>query len=971
MLSKKYLYQFCMRLRLIALSLEGWSYRYKANLRWLNSAHLYNEMVLIKNYLIKHYLIKNYLIKNYLLSFRSKISYQNFSLTHSLPHSLSLSVKKSSTGKGITFRFCLGIFLGLILTLLFPRGGIFPLAVQASSHQSMVQILSDAAQQEQLGREYYQAGQFSDALKIWQKTLRVYQSQGDKLNQARVLSNLSLTYQQLGEWSQATQAITLSLKLVQLKRSNLDSEQLKVLAQALNTQGSLQLATGKQQLALETWREAANSYKKAKNQTGVIRSLINQSQALKSLGLYRKALSTLEEVNQILQEQPDSPTKAAGLRSLGTNLRLVGDNQRAQEVLHTSLALAEKLRSPSDISSAKLALGNVVRAQNKLESALDFYQQAIDIAPQQSDKIKAQLNQLSLLIKMGKWQDARILASVIEPQLVKLPPNRTTIYAQLNLAQSLIQLQQANVPHTTNITTIAQLLASSHQQAKNLGDKRLEAYALGKLGMLYEKTQQWSNARKLTKKALVLAQAINSPEISYRWQWQLGRILKAQGDIKSAIAAYQQAVDTLQSLRSDLLAVESDIQFSFRDSVEPVYRELVGLLLHSESLESNLKSLKIKDSTKLESRQKYLLQAREVIESLQVAELDNFFREACLDTKRAEIDRIDTEAAIIYPIILKDNLEIILSLPQQPLHHYTIAVPQQELETTVEKLRKNLVIRTRYRFMPLSKQLYDWLIRPLEKELASSGVKTLVLVPDGVLRNIPIATLHDGNQYLLEKYSIAFTPSLQLLPPRKLQQKNFKVLGAGLSQARQGFSPLEFVEEEFKKIKSGVPSTVLLNQKFTRENVEKNLQSKFFSIVHIATHGQFSSKAIETFILTWNDRIRINDLDNLLYQNKLRKQQAIELLVLSACETAVGDNRAALGLAGMAVKAGARSTLATLWPVNDEITANLMGQFYKHLNNPKQNKAEALRQSQLALLKNPNYQHPLYWAPYILVGNWL
>ncbi len=653
---------------------------------------------------------------------------------------------------------------------------------------------------------------------------------------------------------------------------------------------------------------------------------------------------------QILQPKP------LGLRNLGNSLRLVGDLEKAEEVLNASLILAQKLQLPSDISSALLVLGNIAYTNQQPESALIFYQQAANIAPSQSDRINAQLNQLSLLIDLEKWVNARLLVSKIQPSLTKLPPNRTTIYAQLNLAQSLTRLHQANVSQTADMATIAELIATSHKQAKKLGDKRLEAYALGKLGRLYEQTQQLENAQKLTEKALMLAQAMNSPEISYRWQWQLGRILKKRRDIKSAIAAYQQSVSTLQSLRSDLLAVESDIQFSFRDSVEPVYRELVALLVHSESSESS---------------QEHLLQAREVVESLQLAELENFFREACLDIKPAEIDRIDTQAAVIYPIILKNNLEVILSLPQQPLHHYTIAVSQQKLETTVEKLRQNLVIRTRYSFMPFSKQLYDWLIRPLEKELASSGVKTLVLVPDGVLRNIPIGVLHDGDQYLLEKYSIAFTPSLKLLPPHKLQQNNFKVLGAGLSEARQGFSPLEFVEEEFKKIKLGVPSTVLLNEEFTRKNVESNLRSDFYPIVHIATHGQFSSKAIETFILTWNDRIRINDLDNLLYQSKLPKHQAIELLVLSACETAVGDNHAALGLAGMAVKAGARSTLATLWPVNDESTANLMGQFYQQLSNTKQNKAEALRKSQLFLLKDPNYEHPLYWAPYVLVGNWL
>ncbi len=208
------------------------------------------------------------------------------------------------------FRFSLGILLGIALTLLLTVGGVFSTFVQASTPQSAA-TLSNAAQQEQLGREYYQADQFSAALKIWQQTLRVYQSQGDRLNQARVLSNLCLTYQQLGQWNKATQAITDSLKLVQVEGS-LSVEQLTVLAQALNTEGTLQLATGKPEVALETWQQAAKTYKKAKSETGVIRSLINQSQALKSLGLYRKALSSLEEVNKILHSLADSPTKAAG-----------------------------------------------------------------------------------------------------------------------------------------------------------------------------------------------------------------------------------------------------------------------------------------------------------------------------------------------------------------------------------------------------------------------------------------------------------------------------------------------------------------------------------------------------------------------------------------------------------------------------------------------------------------------------------
>ncbi|MDZ8053229.1 MAG: CHAT domain-containing protein [Aulosira sp. ZfuVER01] len=851
--------------------------------------------------------------------------------------------------------FLLGIFLGLVFSLFTLVGTLVPVAAHDSVPSLMVEELSNTAQQEQQGRQYYEAGQFLAAIKIWQQVLQIYQSQGNWLNQARVLNNLSLSYQQLGQWLEATQAISTSLKLLPAKGGSTQAE-LNVLAQTLNNQGSLELATGKSEAALATWQKATATYTKAENETGVIRSLINQSQALKALGLYRRALSTLTQVNQILQKQPDSALKTAGLRSLGSSLRLVGNLEQAQQVLQQSLAIAQKLQLPVEISAALIDLGNVARANQDSDSALAFYQQATAIAPSPILKMRSQLNQLSILLDREKWASAQTIWNQIQPQLANLPPSRGAIYAQLNLAQSLIRLKQANLPDVPTAASIAQLVANNLQQAKSLGDKQAEAYALGKLGRLYEQNQQWKIAQELTEQALVLAQAINTPEIAYRWQWQLGRLLQVQGDMPGAIAAYTQAVNTLQSLRSDLVAIDPDIQFSFRDSVEPVYRELVSLLLKTDNSQPSQQSL---------------TQARQVIESLQLAELDDFLREACLDRKYTQIDRLDPLAGVIYPIILADRLEVILSLPQQPLRHYATILPEDQLETIVEKLRKNLVIRSKQDFLPLSQQVYDWLIRPVETELAKSGIKTLVFVPDGVLRNIPIAALHDGKQYLIEKYSIALTPSLQLLPPKRLQQRNFKVLSAGLTEARQGFSPLDYVEEELKEIKSEVPSTVLLNEEFTSNNLKNSLKSSFFPIVHIATHGKFSSKAMETFILAWDERIRINELDNLLQIPEQKKRQTVELLVLSACETATGDKRAALGLAGIAVRAGANSTLATLWSVNDEATANLMRYFYKNLSSSQQTKAEALRRSQIALLKDPQYEHPVYWAPYILVGNWL
>jgi CHAT domain-containing protein len=863
-----------------------------------------------------------------------------------------------------------------------------PVFAYLSGEVAVTQSLPTASQLLQQGREHYEAGQYAPALKIWQQAAQAYQSQGDRINQAMVLSNLALANQQLGQLSEAEEAIASSLKLLQSEPDTKEGP--RILAQALNTQGSLQMAQGQAQQALTTLQQATDAYKQVGDEAGVVRSLLNQAQALRVLGFYSRALSTLTQVNQTLQTQPNSLLKASGLRHLGNTRRLIGNLDESRTVLQQSLEIAEELPSPPDIAAALLGLGNTARAQQNPKAAIDFYQQAAAIEGSPTIRIQALVNQLSLIAEGGVKGNVTSLVPTLLPQiqtqLADLPLSRISIYARINIARSLIQLgtrhwelgsgerntetqgygDMGNSSDTSSTSSrqpisdlreIAKILATAIQQAKTLGDQQAQAYALGSLGGLYEKTQQWSQAQDLTQQALILTQSINAPDIAYRWQWQLGRLLQAKGDEKAAIAAYTEAVNTLQSLRNDLVAINSDVQFSFRESVEPVYRELVSLLLKS-------------DGTKISPHQ--IEQARKVIESLQLAELDNFFRAACLNAQPVQIDAIDRKAAVIYPIILPDRLEVILSLPQQPIRHYATSLPQDRVERLVKQLRQDLTKQISRQFLPLSQQVYNWLIQPIETDLQANDIKTLVFVLDGSLRNIPMAALYDGKQYLIEKYAVALTPGLELLEPQPLAKSQLKILTAGLSEARQGFNALPGVEAELKQIHSQLPSEVLLNQEFTKTGIQNKIDAVPFPVVHLATHGQFSSQAEDTFILTWDDRINVSELNSLLRTTDLHGSSPIELLVLSACQTALGDNRAALGIAGVAVRAGARSTLATLWAVNDEATAALMVRFYQELANSTVTKAEALRRAQQFILKDPRYrQHPYYWAPYVLVGNWL
>lgn len=830
-----------------------------------------------------------------------------------------------------------------------------PVVAHLSNEIPVTQGTPTASQFVQQGRDAYDNAQFAAAVKDWQQAVQAYQEQDDRINQAMVSSNLALAYQALGQFSDAKNAIATALKLLQSEPDT--RERSRILAQVLNTQGSLQMTQGQAQQALTSLQQATEHYRQAGDEAGVVRSLLNQAQALRVLGLYPRALSALTQVNQTLQSQPDSYLKASGLRHLGNAERLIGNLDKSRQILEQSLEIAEKIPSPTDSAAALLNLGNTTRAQQDTKAALEFYQQAAEIKGSPTTRIQALVNQLSLIVESDRKDKSSLIEPLlpqIQAQLADLPLSRIGVYARINVAQSLMKMGSE-----TNFTPsqIAQLLAIAIEQAQNLGDQQAEAYALGSLGSLYEKNQQWSEAQKLTQQALVLTQSINAPDIAYRWQWQLGRLLKARGDEDGAIAAYSEAINTLQSLRSDLVAINSEVQFSFREGVEPVYREFVALLLNDENTKTS--------SERLEK-------ARKVIESLQLAELDDFFRAACLTAKPVQIDAIDRKAAVIYPIILPDRLEVILSLPQQPLRHYATVLPQDEVESTVQQLRRELVLGYGKAFLPLVQQVYDWLILPIETDLAESQVKTLVFVLDGSLRNIPMAVLHDGEQYLIEKYALALTPGLELLESQPLARGKLKVLTAGLSEARQGFEALPAVEDELNQILSEVPGEKLFNQEFTKTNIQSSIEAIPFPVVHLATHGQFSSKAKETFILTWDDRIYAEELDNFLETTDQRRSNPIELLVLSACQTAKGDNRAALGIAGIAVRAGARSTLATLWSVNDEATSILMSQFYQELANGSVTKAEALRRAQKLILQDPKYsQHPYYWAPYVLVGNWL
>ena len=850
----------------------------------------------------------------------------------------------------------------------------------------------------------YNQGLYQESLTLLETAEQNFIQNNQTLQQAQIQSLISLTQQQLGNWDKAQEAIDYGLALIATQNNS--SIQQQILAKIWNAQGQLYFNSSKVQQALSAWETASQLYQTSGDLVGEKGANINRAQALESLGFLRRACQTSlqnldsdlancedlqgKEIAKLLNQinYQSATWQIQGLSTIGNTLFLMGRLSSAQTIFEHSLTLSEgslPLKNKILLGLAKVHQVKAIQAKEQKETdifeaefqqALSLYQQIFQLNSNNSllvsDKLEAKLNKLNLLIATEQWLSAKQIVQEIQLSLDSLPLNKRSIAIKLNFARSLTTLKTNEILINYSWLDIAQIYTQIIEDAETLNAPRIAAAAYGYLGELaFEQNLQLATEpRQLLTTALNLAQSNNAPEIAYRWQWQLGRIDRQQGDNDQAIGAYQAAFANLQNLRSDLIALNREIQFSFREQVEPVYRELTDLLLRKADISSE------------EEAQNNLAQARNVIEALQLAELDNYFQDACLVFEQKDIVEIDPYAATIYAIELPKSLEVILNLPGGRLYHYSQPLEEAQLSKTINQFRRNLLDPSELlATQALSLEVYNWLIKPLETELNynQQQIKTLVFVLDGVLQNIPMSVLYDGKQYLLEKYAIATTPGLQLLNPQTTSEKfdKFSALVGGVSEQLQvsnkSFGALKNVPQELEIINSNFNSETLINDQFNTNNLSQKLTTEPFSVVHLATHGQFSSNPEQTFILLWDQLLTMQNFTQLLQNRNINNTKLIDLLVLSACETAVGDDRAALGLAGMAVRTGASSTLATLWQVNDESTATLMANFYQQLSdNPSISRAEALRIAQLELWKNTerDWVVPTFWGSYILVGNW-
>jgi CHAT domain-containing protein len=737
-------------------------------------------------------------------------------------------------------------------------------------------------------------------------------------------------------------------------------------ADAALAKGSAALEAGRFEEAAASLGEAAERYRREGNAAALGRALFRRAQAEQSLGELRDAARSLEEALRIAEARADAAQRVAILGALGSVRSRVGPAEEAQRALEAAVRVARELGDPALLAAAQNNLGNQLGSAGDSQGAEAAYAESAalaDRAGSASLAARARANAARAVLEGGDARRARALADTASKQAGDLPPSHEKAYTLIHLARTYSRLGEALAPERPALRLRSHEIQREAQRvAEQIGDARAASFALGYLGELYEQDGRSAEALQLTQQAIFQAQQVEAPESLYLWHWQSGRLLHALAQDERAIASYGEAVRILEGLRHQLALMQGASGTSFEASVGNVYFELVDLLLRRAAA-----------SQDPAEGQRLLVRARNTVELLKKAELRDYFRDECVDAQHATVKnpwQLSATAVVVYPVLLPDRTELLLSFGSGSIERYAVPVGRERVADEARRFREHLGRRTTNQYRREARQLFDWLIRPFAPELRDRGIDTLVFVPWGPLGTVPMAALLDGDRFLIEEYAVAIVPGVELTDPRALDRTRIRPFLAGLSKSVEGFPALENVGRELESVRALYGGRILVDEGFRLGPVRETLADQEFSVVHVATHGRFSGSAEQTFLLAWDGHLTMERLAEYVGLFRFR-DVPLELLTLSACETAEGDERAALGLSGVALKAGARSALATLWQVNDAAAARLVVEFYAGLGDGKLSRAKALQRAQRKALEGPPYDHPGYWSPFLLIGSWL
>jgi CHAT domain-containing protein len=724
--------------------------------------------------------------------------------------------------------------------------------------------------------------------------------------------------------------------------------------------GSAAFRSGDMIGATRYWSEAIRLSRLSVATDLEAQALARRGETYRIEGYFRDAKSDLETALVKAEQGGDQALIAASSGALGNLAFMLHRAAVAEPLLNRSREIGTRLRDLGVVAASDNDLGNLYASTRRPAEAANAYSAAIASAGLGRDDAlaaTAEINLARLDLHQQNAANARALLTRAVDRLERLPPSYTRAMALVSAGTAVFESEEFITADSQAIAVKAFQMAEANGAA--LHNAELLSLALGSLAHLYERSNRLDEALELTDRAALAAQQASAPEYSFRWDWQRARLARERGQPDQALVAYRRAIAGLQSIRQDIPVEYRSGRSSYRIRYGPLYLDYSDLLLRrARSHPSEAPEL--------------IREARETIEELKETELQDYFRDSCLTAflaKRRAVETIAPGTAVIYPIALTDRLELLVTFGNEE-REFTSPIPAATLRAEVQHFRFLLEKRTTNEYLVPAHELYQQIIGPIEPVLAAHRIDTLVIVPDFTLRAIPFAALYDGRNFLIDHYATAISPGLHLTEPKPLYSVPGTAFVAGISQSIQGYTGLPNVKREIAAVHQIEGGDELLNDAFTRARFQAELQQVPYSVVHIASHGQFGTDPSQTFVLTFDGHLTMDDLEQQIKFGE-RREEALELLVLSACETAAGDDQAVLGLAGVALKSGARSAVATLWYISDKATGELIVKFYRALQSGTLSKARALQQAQRELAADPRFAHPAYWAPLVLIGNWL
>jgi CHAT domain-containing protein len=832
------------------------------------------------------------------------------------------------------------------------------------------------------GIQQYKISQFDAALQSWEKALKLYRELKDRLGEGNALGNLGVVYYTLGNYPKAIEFHEQSLEIARKLKDRLGE------GNALGNLGLISYTLGNYPEAIDFYEQSLEIARELKNRKGEGNVLLNLGIIYTYLSNYPKAIDLYEQSLAIAREIENQYGEGNTLGNLGAVYRILGNYPKAIEFHEQSLEIARKLKDRLGEGSALGNLGNVHYSLGNYSEAIEFHKQSLKIVRE----LKSLREERQALGNLG-----------VE-------------YHALGDYAKAIEYHEESL-----------------EIARNLEDPFGERQALSNMGSAYHALGDYSKAIEYYEKSLAIACEIEDSHGKRITLHNFGVTLATQ-EPELAIVFYKQAVKVSERIRQDNHHLSRETQELYTSSIAKTYRNLADLLLtqgRTREAQEILELLKVQENrgydrasqsqqpiiqltlhpleqqaiqdfeTAIARKQTLTLQDYQKLNETLVQNRDRLIQEG--NAKKSTIGNpknliTNPNAILIQNLIVNDKVWVVWTSQSGGTKAISTPVSQTELDQTVTQFRQQISspFSNLASLQATSQKLYNWLIPPaLQTELARSPKQHLIFSLDHVTRYIPVATLHDGQQYLTQRYQLSNIITTDTDTSDRLPAvQNTPVLALGTAQEFPGFGQLKYVPIELQSIsQDGNPNGLYPGQKYLNAGFNRDVLKKLdrYRVVHIATHGQFNpTNILNSFLLLGNgDRLPISEID------QLTNLTNTHLVVLSACETGLGevksDGTEISGMSGYFLYRGAKSVMASLWSVSDPSTALSMQQFYSHLAQGK-TKAEALQQVQQDFIQGklttkeagklrasmgdntvldrvPNYTHPFYWAPFILVGN--